>query len=189
MSSSGSSSVRVVPSASSKGTQSERPYASISGSSSSGIPIPVDAKSQKNLEIMKSCHDVETTAKRPTRSLAPDQATVGQLEKQVKIVMRKHKSRHGEGSSRTAAQEKELEAPAEEDSSLSYRRPRSMKDLCAQGFARMMKEIVYPCIPDPDGEDEGGQASSSLAVSTRWISAMKLLQSDLVTLTQREGGE
>ncbi|RRT38625.1 hypothetical protein B296_00020434, partial [Ensete ventricosum] len=22
-------------------------------------------------------------------------------------------------------------------------------------------EIVYPCIPDPDGEDEGGQASSS----------------------------
>ncbi|RRT44789.1 hypothetical protein B296_00040258, partial [Ensete ventricosum] len=50
-------------------------------------------------------------------------------------------------------------------------------------------EIVYPCIPDPDGEDEGGQASSSLAISTRWIFAMKLLQSDLVTLAQREGGE
>ncbi|RRT79182.1 hypothetical protein B296_00006138 [Ensete ventricosum] len=29
---------------------------------------------------------------------------------------------------------------------------------------------------------EGGQASSSLAVSTRWISAAKLLQSDLATL-------
>ncbi|RRT43276.1 hypothetical protein B296_00024051 [Ensete ventricosum] len=27
-------------------------------------------------------------------------------------------------------------------------------------------EIVYPYIPDPDEEDEGGQASSSLAVST-----------------------
>ncbi|RWV96867.1 hypothetical protein GW17_00040388 [Ensete ventricosum] len=51
------------------------------------------------------------------------------------------------------------------------------------------EEIVYPYIPDPDGEDEGGQASSSLAVSTRWISAAKLLQYDLVTLTQREGGE
>ncbi|RWV96447.1 hypothetical protein GW17_00040836, partial [Ensete ventricosum] len=50
-------------------------------------------------------------------------------------------------------------------------------------------EIIYPCIPDPDGEDEGGQASSSLAVSTRWISAMKLLQSDLATVAQREGGE
>ncbi|RZS27771.1 hypothetical protein BHM03_00061295 [Ensete ventricosum] len=50
-------------------------------------------------------------------------------------------------------------------------------------------EIVYPCIPDPDGEDEGGQASSSLAVSTRWISVAKLLQSDIATLAQREGGE
>ncbi|RZR94100.1 hypothetical protein BHM03_00022720 [Ensete ventricosum] len=51
------------------------------------------------------------------------------------------------------------------------------------------EEIVYPCIPDPDGEHEGGQASSSLAVSTRWISAAKLLQFDLATLAQREGGE
>ncbi|RWW53220.1 hypothetical protein BHE74_00040307 [Ensete ventricosum] len=41
----------------------------------------------------------------------------------------------------------------------------------------------------PDGEDEGGQASSSLAVSTRWISTAKLLESDLATLAQREGGE
>ncbi|RWW35241.1 hypothetical protein BHE74_00059852 [Ensete ventricosum] len=38
-------------------------------------------------------------------------------------------------------------------------------------------------------EDEGGQASSSLAVSTRWISTAKLLQFDLATLAQREGGE
>ncbi|RZS26578.1 hypothetical protein BHM03_00059936 [Ensete ventricosum] len=29
------------------------------------------------------------------------------------------------------------------------------------------REIVYPCIPDPDGEDEGGQASFSLVISTR----------------------
>ncbi|RRT50248.1 hypothetical protein B296_00029744 [Ensete ventricosum] len=56
-------------------------------------------------------------------------------------------------------------------------------------------EIVYPCIPDPDGEDEGGQASSSLAVSTRWISAAKLLTSGLATLAlvgsrlRTKGGE
>ncbi|RZS19832.1 hypothetical protein BHM03_00052267 [Ensete ventricosum] len=50
-------------------------------------------------------------------------------------------------------------------------------------------EIVYPCIPDSDGDDEGGQASSSLVVPTRWISAAELLQSDLTTLAQREGGE
>ncbi|RRT31364.1 hypothetical protein B296_00057831 [Ensete ventricosum] len=50
-------------------------------------------------------------------------------------------------------------------------------------------EIVNPYIPDPDGEDEGDQASTSLAISTRWISVAKLLQSDLATLAQREGGE
>ncbi|RRT41964.1 hypothetical protein B296_00026408 [Ensete ventricosum] len=61
--------------------------------------------------------------------------------------------------------------------------------LCSQATAACWREIVYPCILDPDGEDEGGQASSSLAVSTRWISAAKLLQSDLATLAQREGGE
>ncbi|RWW20561.1 hypothetical protein BHE74_00014157 [Ensete ventricosum] len=46
------------------------------------------------------------------------------------------------------------------------------------------REIVYPCITDPDGEDEGDQVSSSLAVSTRWISTAKLLQSDIATLAQ-----
>ncbi|RWW82003.1 hypothetical protein BHE74_00009561 [Ensete ventricosum] len=43
--------------------------------------------------------------------------------------------------------------------------------------------------PHLDGEDEGGQASSSIVVSTRWISVAKLLQSDLATLAQRERGE
>ncbi|RWV91838.1 hypothetical protein GW17_00045838 [Ensete ventricosum] len=41
----------------------------------------------------------------------------------------------------------------------------------------------------PDGEDEGGQVSSSLAISIRWIYAVKLPRSDLATLAQREGGE
>ncbi|RRT35529.1 hypothetical protein B296_00055829, partial [Ensete ventricosum] len=58
-----------------------------------------------------------------------------------------------------------------------------------QRAAATCGEIVNPCILDPDGEDEGGQASSSVAVSTRWISTAKLLQSDLATLAQREGGE
>ncbi|RWW68852.1 hypothetical protein BHE74_00023589, partial [Ensete ventricosum] len=60
---------------------------------------------------------------------------------------------------------------------------------CAAGNRPCGLEIIYPCIPDSDGEDEGGQASSSLAVSTQWISVAKLLQSDLATLAQREGGE
>ncbi|RWW62483.1 hypothetical protein BHE74_00030380 [Ensete ventricosum] len=65
-----------------------------------------------------------------------------------------------------------------------------MGDCCPDGWPPPCRwEIIYPCIPDPDGEDEGGQASSYLAVSTRWISAAKLLQSDLTTLAQSEGGE
>ncbi|RWW38924.1 hypothetical protein BHE74_00055796 [Ensete ventricosum] len=68
--------------------------------------------------------------KETTGSPAPDQAAAGQPRKRVKITMRKHKSHHSEGSSRATAQEKEPEAPVEEDSSPSYCRPRSMKDLC-----------------------------------------------------------
>ncbi|RWV95313.1 hypothetical protein GW17_00042068 [Ensete ventricosum] len=54
---------------------------------------------------------------------------------------------------------------------------------------REHRRSYIPVFSDPDGEDEGGPASSSLAVSTRWISAAKLLQYDLATLAQRKGGE
>ncbi|RWW76745.1 hypothetical protein BHE74_00015145 [Ensete ventricosum] len=186
MSSSGSSSVRVVPSTSSEGTWSDGPKTSILGSSCSGIPSPEDARSRRDLEIMKSYHDIasiiseealesirecysipkgchgfersaqetqdvgwesapavgpestqpevkvihiETSAKRPIGSPVDDQATTGRPGKQVKIAVRKHKSRHGEGSSRWATREREPEVLTE-DSSSTYRRPKSMKDLC-----------------------------------------------------------
>ncbi|RRT86062.1 hypothetical protein B296_00001395 [Ensete ventricosum] len=58
MSSLGSSSIRVVPSTSLEGTRSEGPKANVSGSSSSGIPSPIDTKSQRDLKVMRSCHDV-----------------------------------------------------------------------------------------------------------------------------------
>ncbi|RWV84718.1 hypothetical protein GW17_00053548 [Ensete ventricosum] len=63
-----------------------------------------------------------------------------------------------------------------------------MQQECVERFYAIQShhtEIVYPYIPDPDGEDEGGQASSSLAISIRWISVVKLPQSDLATLAQR----
>ncbi|RWV91237.1 hypothetical protein GW17_00046485 [Ensete ventricosum] len=41
--------------------------------------------------------------------------------------------------------------------------------------------LYIPKILDPDGEDEEGQASSSLAISTRWMVAAILLQSQLKT--------
>ncbi|RWW76550.1 hypothetical protein BHE74_00015344 [Ensete ventricosum] len=58
MSSLGSSSVRVIPSASSEGMRSEGRETSVSGSSHSGIPSPEDARSRRDLEVMKSCHDI-----------------------------------------------------------------------------------------------------------------------------------
>ncbi|RZS08115.1 hypothetical protein BHM03_00039048 [Ensete ventricosum] len=58
MSSSGSSYVGIIPPVSSKGTRSEGPEASVSRSSSSGILAPLDAKSLRDLEVMKSCHDI-----------------------------------------------------------------------------------------------------------------------------------
>ncbi|RRT59615.1 hypothetical protein B296_00016718 [Ensete ventricosum] len=48
----------VVPFASSEGTRSEAPKASVSRSSSSRVPSLIDAKSQRDIKVMKSCHDV-----------------------------------------------------------------------------------------------------------------------------------
>ncbi|RRT39881.1 hypothetical protein B296_00056713 [Ensete ventricosum] len=58
MSSSGSSSIRIVPSASSEGMRSEGQETSVSGSSHSGIPSPEDTRSRRDLEVIKSCHDI-----------------------------------------------------------------------------------------------------------------------------------
>ncbi|RRT41949.1 hypothetical protein B296_00057421, partial [Ensete ventricosum] len=58
MSSSGSSSVRVIPSTSSEGTRSEGRATSFSGSPHSGIPSPEDSQSRRDLEAMKSCRDI-----------------------------------------------------------------------------------------------------------------------------------
>ncbi|RWV84677.1 hypothetical protein GW17_00053592 [Ensete ventricosum] len=123
----------VVPSASSEGTRSEVPEASVSGSSSSGIPSPVDVKSLSDLENSPPEVEkvrVETTPKRPAGSLAPEQAATARLGKRIKIAVKKHKSSHGEGSSRAIARGEEPMASIEGDSSPTYHRPKTMKDLC-----------------------------------------------------------
>ncbi|RZS11922.1 hypothetical protein BHM03_00043286 [Ensete ventricosum] len=72
---------------------------------------------------------METSTKRHVGSMVADQATTGRPGKWVKIAVRKHKSRRDEGSSRWATREREPEVSAE-DSSPTYRQPKSMKDLC-----------------------------------------------------------
>ncbi|RZR97339.1 hypothetical protein BHM03_00026509 [Ensete ventricosum] len=77
---------------------------------------------------VKAIH-AKTSAKRPVESSVPDQVAASRPEKRVKIAVRNHKSHHGEGGSRQATWEKEPEVSME-DSSPTFRRPKSMKDLC-----------------------------------------------------------
>ncbi|RZS01270.1 hypothetical protein BHM03_00031093 [Ensete ventricosum] len=56
---------------------------------------------------------------------------MGRPSKRVKIAVRKHKSRRGKGGSHVTTWGKELVASAEEDSSSTHCRSRSMKDLCS----------------------------------------------------------
>ncbi|RRT70371.1 hypothetical protein B296_00000476 [Ensete ventricosum] len=93
--------------------------------SGKSAPAAGAESSQSEVEVIH----VETMAKRLIRSSAPDQVTASRLGKRAKVPVRKHKSYHSEGSSRWAAWEKEPEASVE-DSSPTYHRPKSMKDLC-----------------------------------------------------------
>ncbi|RZR82489.1 hypothetical protein BHM03_00008931 [Ensete ventricosum] len=79
-------------------------------------------------EVEEIC--TKNATKRPVESSVPDQVVIGRAGKWVKIAVRKHKFRHSKGSSQRVFWEKESVAQAKEDSSLSYPRLRSMKDLC-----------------------------------------------------------
>ncbi|RZS05619.1 hypothetical protein BHM03_00036150 [Ensete ventricosum] len=152
MSSSGSSSVRVVPSASSEGTQSEGRATSVLGSLHSGIPSPEDARSHYGFEYVVEeapdargkgapVADPESTQpevdvthtgaseKRSAGGSAPNPTTTGRPGKRVKIAVRRHKAHRSEGSSCQADWEREPEVSAGDVSPI-YRRPKSMRDFC-----------------------------------------------------------
>ncbi|RZR88098.1 hypothetical protein BHM03_00015612 [Ensete ventricosum] len=81
----------------------------------------------------------KTSSKRPTDTSTEQIDDLARRHKKVKILSRRHKSRHGEGGSRSQSKGKEptmsveeletLVESAEEDESLVFHRPRSMKDL------------------------------------------------------------
>ncbi|RZS01904.1 hypothetical protein BHM03_00031863 [Ensete ventricosum] len=95
---------------------------------SGGKSAPAAGPEGTRLEVEVT--HTEASAKRPAGSSIPDQTVAGRLEKRVKIAVRKHKSHHGEGSSRRAAREREPDVSAE-DSSPTYHQPKSMRDLCS----------------------------------------------------------
>ncbi|RWW52872.1 hypothetical protein BHE74_00040677 [Ensete ventricosum] len=88
------------------------------------------ARAENSPSEVEEVH-VETIPKRPIGSSAPEQAATARPEKLVKIAVKKHKSHHGEGSSPATARGKEPVDPTKEDSSPTYRQPKSMKDLCS----------------------------------------------------------
>ncbi|RWW40813.1 hypothetical protein BHE74_00053749, partial [Ensete ventricosum] len=88
-------------------------------------PVVGPESAQPEVEVIHT----EASAKRPVESLVANQATTGRPGKQIKIAVRKHKSHCGKGSSRRAAREREPEVSVD-DSSLTYHRPKSMRDLC-----------------------------------------------------------
>ncbi|RWW08029.1 hypothetical protein BHE74_00047992 [Ensete ventricosum] len=95
----------------------------------SGAKNSSDARVESSPPEVEEIH-VEATPKRPVGSSAPEQVATARLEKWVKMTVKNHKSRHGEGSSQAAARGKEPAALTEEDSSPTYLRPKLMKDLC-----------------------------------------------------------
>ncbi|RRT80532.1 hypothetical protein B296_00017033 [Ensete ventricosum] len=106
------------------------------------MPSPVDAKSLRDLEVMKSCHDVTWVVIEESFGLIRERYSIpeeyvlraslpdARPEKWVKVVVKKHKSCRGEGSSHTTTQRKEPVASTEEDSLPTYRWLKSMKNLC-----------------------------------------------------------
>ncbi|RWV77144.1 hypothetical protein GW17_00062072 [Ensete ventricosum] len=109
----------------------------------------------------------KTSSKRPTDTSTEQIDDLARRHKKVKILSRSHKSRHGEGGSRSHSKGKELAAPveepktlvesAEEDASLVFHRPRSMKDLFKTKvrkddvgyYALYMSDLAHQ---DPDKE-------------------------------------
>ncbi|RZS20618.1 hypothetical protein BHM03_00053147, partial [Ensete ventricosum] len=81
----------------------------------------------------------KASSKRPIDAPIEQVDDPARRPKKVKVLTRRHKSRHGEGGSRSHSKGKEPVAPAEEpespvefdegDASLVHHRPRSMKDL------------------------------------------------------------
>ncbi|RRT36479.1 hypothetical protein B296_00053213 [Ensete ventricosum] len=90
-----------------------------------GAPVASREGAQPEVEVTHA----EASGKRLTGSPVPDQTVADQPGKRVKIAMRKHKAYRGEGSSRRAARERES-GVSTEDSSSTYCRPKSMRDLC-----------------------------------------------------------
>ncbi|RZS19336.1 hypothetical protein BHM03_00051728 [Ensete ventricosum] len=121
-------------------------------------PIAGPESAQPEVEVIH----MEASAKRPVGNPVTDQATAGRPDKRVKIAVRKHKSQRDEGSSRRATREREPEVSTE-DSSLTYCRPKLMKDLCGMRVREDDKDYYVLQMAEWAPKD------SSAAMRARWL--------------------
>ncbi|RWV77335.1 hypothetical protein GW17_00061853, partial [Ensete ventricosum] len=110
---------------------------------------------------------VEAMTKRHVGCAVLEQASIARLGKQVKIAVKKHKSHHGEGSSQATARGKELTTLTEGDVSPTYRRPKSMKDLCDT----RVRDRGYYVLQIADSAPKDLDASILQAVDRVWMGA------------------
>ncbi|RWW52195.1 hypothetical protein BHE74_00041388 [Ensete ventricosum] len=103
-------------------------------------PLVRAAVPTREISISPAREASMTSSKRLTDASTERIDDLSRRHKKVKILSRRHKSRHGEEGSRSHSKGKELAAlveepetlveSAEEDASLVFHHPRSMKDLC-----------------------------------------------------------
>ncbi|RRT41844.1 hypothetical protein B296_00046381 [Ensete ventricosum] len=109
----------------------------VSGGKTPSVHATVPAR---EIDVSPAREASKTSSKRPTDASTERIDDLSRRHKKVKILSRRHKSRHGEGGSWSHSKGKEPTTPveepetlvesAEEDASLVFHRPRSMKDLC-----------------------------------------------------------
>ncbi|RRT72202.1 hypothetical protein B296_00024242 [Ensete ventricosum] len=142
--------------------------------------IACSAASTQGVGEVPPTEAIKSSSKRPSDAPVPSDDP-SQRHKKVKILSRRHKSRHGEGGSRSHSKGKEPTEPveepemlvesAEEDASPVFHRPRSMKDLFKMKvqkddvgyYALYMSDLAHQ---DPDKEMQArwGRLKNSMKV-------------------------
>ncbi|RRT46807.1 hypothetical protein B296_00051616 [Ensete ventricosum] len=143
----------------------------VSGGKTSSVRAAAPAQ---EVDVSPAREAPKISSKRPIDAPTEQVNDSARRQKKVKVLTRRHKSRHGEGGSRSHSKGKEPIAPAEEpetpmesdegDASPVHHLPRSMKDLFktkvhkddAGYYALHMSDLAYQ---DPDKEMKAREES------------------------------
>ncbi|RWV78412.1 hypothetical protein GW17_00060627 [Ensete ventricosum] len=121
----------------------------------------------RKVDVSPAREAPKTSSKRPIDAPTGQADDPAQRPKKVKVLTRRHKSRHGEGESRSHSKDKKSASPSEEPDTpvesdeggalLVHHRPRSMKDLLKTKVHKDGAKILYPANvqtghQDPDKE-------------------------------------